>query len=144
MRGNTVVVVIMLRVHACYINNMYLYICMYVCVCVRRDGKAILVYDQVAVLARVVSQPVAATGHPDAVAAAASHHAVVEQPPVQVLVAPAIEKPAAPVAASVHAPSGRAAVQDTGEQARRRIPVPAVVRTVAPDQLVARPVAPDP
>lgn len=106
-------------------------------------------YDQVAVLARLVSQLVAATCHPATVAAVpasaptARHDAFVEQSSVQVLVPAASQKPpAAAVASSVHAP-GR--VPDAGEQARWwRIPVPAVVRTVAPDQLVTRPVAPDP
>jgi len=109
----------------------------------RATSKKHDTYDQVAVLARLVTRLVTAAGHPAAIAktSAASD---VEQPPVQILVAAPDQTPAAAaaaVAASLHAPRR---VPDAGEQARRRIPVPALVRTVAPDQLVARPVAPDP
>jgi len=108
-----------------------------------RDVEKHDTYDQVAILARLVTWLVAAAGHPTTVAKAgtASDHPSVEQPPVQILVVAPGETSAAAVAASLHAPRR---VPDTGEQAWRRISVSALVRSIAPDQLVARPVASDP
>lgn len=110
----------------------------------------------------MVARPVAAAGQSTAIAAAVAaaaaavlrDDAVLEQPAVQVLVVASGQEPPPPaaaaataiVAANVHAPRRVPDARQPRQQVRigGRVPVPAVVGTVAPDQLVTRPVAPDP